>query len=287
MRLVFVAGVWLLLAASAAADHSTFSRQGRAVTVPFELDHGHIFVQAYVNGKGPYRFGFDTGASGMGRVDASLTSELSLQTVGAAQASDGVIAVTTDVVTVDRLQVGSREKRHVQLISRDYNKGRKPDQKPILGIIGRDFLADALVTIDYPARTVTFAKGALRSKSPGVVAYGESFVVPVCFASGCYPAKIDTGSNRSIVLPKSLVDKVIASEPTLMGQVRRTNGKSNLYEMELNEPVKVAGITASVGKIMYADPSDAAINVGSDFLKNYVLTIDQRHHLLRISKPRP
>ena len=45
-------------------------------------------------------------------------------------------------------------------------------------------------------------------------------------------------------------------------------------------------MTVSGVKVVYADPSDGAINVGSDFLKDYVLTIDQRHRLLRISKPR-
>jgi len=254
-------------------------------SVPFELDHGHIFVSAMVNGKGPYRFGFDTGASGMGRVDSSLTAALSLPPAGEATTSDGIKTATADVVTVNSLQVGELEQRKLSLLSRDYNRGRKAGLQPIMGIVGRDFFADRLVTIDYPSYRIGFSKGELDPKGPGVVAYGPSFTIPVCFASGCYPAKVDTGSSRGIVIPKDLVAKVSATAPVPIGQGIRTNSTSSMYEMELKEPVKVAGITATAQKAIYADPSDNVINVGSDFLKDYVLTIDQRHQLLRISRP--
>jgi hypothetical protein len=48
----------------------------------------------------------------------------------------------------------------------------------------------------------------------------------------------------------------------------------------------VSGVTATNQKILYSDPSDDTINIGSDFLKDYVLTIDQRHQLLKISRPK-
>jgi hypothetical protein len=256
-----------------------------STALPFELDHGHIFLSAFVNGKGPYRFGFDTGASGMGRVDSSLTAALSLPPAGQATTSDGVTTATADVVAVDSLRVGDLEKRGLSLLSRDYNRGRKPGLKPIEGIVARDFFADRLVTIEYPSHLIRFTQGALDPKEAGVVAYGPSFTISVCFASGCYRAKVDTGSSRGIVIPKALVAKVAAAPPVAMGQGMRTNGSGSLYEMKLNEPVKVAGVTATVDKLTYAEPSGDVINVGSDFLKDYVLTIDQRHRLLRISKP--
>jgi hypothetical protein len=253
--------------------------------VPFELDHGHIFVIAWVNGKGPYRFGFDTGASGMGRVDSSLTAELSLPPAGQATTSDGVRTATADLVAVESLRVGNLEKRGLSLLSRDYNRGRKAGLQPIQGIVARDFFADRLVTIDYPAHLIRFAEGSLDPKAAGVVAYGPSFTISVCFDSGCYPAKVDTGSSRAIVIPKDLATKVIAGPAVPIGRGIRTNSSGTLYEMKLNEPVKVGGVTAAVDKLIYADPSEDVINVGSDFLKDYVLTIDQRHQLLRISRP--
>lgn len=256
----------------------------QAFSVPFELDHGHIFVSVFVNGKGPYRFGFDTGASGIGRVDASLTAELQLAAVGTARTSDGIRTATANEVSVEDLRLGSIDRQDVALLSRDYNAGRKPGLKPIQGIIGRDFFADALVSIDYPARTITFSAGSLAN-TPGAIAYDRSPGVPVCFSKACYPAKIDTGSSRSIVIPKELAGKVAAAPPVAIGQGARTNGVSQLYEMQLLEPVRIGDITVAAPKVLFAVPSDDTINIGSDFLKDYVLTLDQQHHLLRIHRP--
>jgi predicted aspartyl protease len=255
------------------------------VTVPFALEDGHMFVSVFVNGKGPFRFAFDTGASGVGRADHSLADALSLPSVAEAANWDGIKVQSADVVSVESLRLGSVERRNVELISRDFNSGRKPGLQPIMGIIARDFFADRLVTIDYPARTIRFSDGGLRPGDPGVTAYSGSLSVPVCFAAGCFPARVDTGSSRTLVIPKELLRKLAATEPVPIGEALRTNSVANLYEMTLQEPVRVAGVTATNQKVLYAEPSDSVIVVGSDFLKDYVLTVDQRHGLLKISMP--
>jgi hypothetical protein len=257
-----------------------------ATSVPFELDNGHIFVSAFVNGQGPYRFGFDTGASGVGRADAALTQTLSLPKVDEAANSDGVKVATADVVSVRSLRVGDLERADVQLISRDYNRNRKPGVKPMMGIIARDFFADRLVTIDYPARTITFSPGELRADQQGVTAYTGSFTIPVCFAAGCFPGKVDTGSSRSLVIPKDVVAKLKAGPPVQIGKGMRTNGVATLYALTLREPVRIGGLSVAGQAALYAEPSTDTINIGSDFLKDYVLTIDQQHQLLRIARPK-
>jgi hypothetical protein len=256
----------------------------RPVSIPFELDHGHIFVDAYVNGKGPYRFGFDTGASGMGRADVRLASELALPKVGEEQNSDGIKVVTTDVVQAESVRLGSLEKREVRLLSRDYNRG-KASLPFLMGIIGRDFFADTLLTIDYPRRTLTFSRGRQKPGGPGVVPYEAGFTIPVCFGSSCHKGKVDTGSSMSLVVPKDIALALASGQPTHVGTGRRTNSTSELYEVQLGQPITVGGMKAPRVRVLYADPSDSSINIGSDFLKDYVLTIDQRHRLLKISRP--
>ena len=255
--------------------------------MPFELYRGHIYVQAFVNGKGPYRFVFDTGASGTGRADTRLVSELSLRAIGNVQNSDGISLGSMAVVSADSLRLGRIEKRNVELASRDYNVHRKPAEAPIMGIIGRDFFKDRMLTIDYPRRTIRFSNGRLTPREPGVVAYKPSFGIPVCFvAVGCFEGRVDSGSNRSLIIPKGLVGKVEASVPVRIGSGTSANTEFELYEMQLARPVRISGVTATKQTILYSDPSDDTINIGSDFLKDYVLAIDQRHGLLRISKPK-
>jgi hypothetical protein len=253
-------------------------------TVPFELYKGHIFVSAYANGKGPYRFGFDTGASGDGRADLSLAQALSLPIAGQRETSDGIKTATAQLVSVKSLRLGPIKKHDLQILSRDYN-GHSGDAHAIMGIIGRDFIADWLVTIDYPRRTIRFRHGHLREGDAGVVAYGPSFSIPVCFESGCFPGKVDTGSSRSIVVPADLASRLSATAPVEIGQAKRMNSSARLYRMSLKEPVRIAGVKVEGQEVLYADPSDTTINVGSDFLKDYVLTVDQQRQLLSIRRP--
>jgi len=252
--------------------------------VPFELRGGHIFVQAYVNGKGPYLFGFDTGASGMGRADTRLTQELSLAKVGEEQNSDGIKTVTTDVVAVDRLRLGPIMKRNVRLLSRNYN-GSSKSPPFLMGIIGRDFFADWLLTIDYPNQRLAFSRGRLNPRNRDVVRYGPGFRIPVCIGTTCVDGKLDTGSSLSLVFPKALALSNASGPATPMGTGRRMNSVTELFQVELRAPVTVAGALAKNRTVMFADRSETTVNVGSTFLKDYVVTIDQRHQLLRISRP--
>ena len=252
--------------------------------IPFEMRGGHIVVQAYVNGAGPFLFGFDTGASGIGRADVRLAAELALPKVGEEQNSDGIKTVSTDVVSVDRLRLGPVEKRNVRLLSRNYN-GSRTSPPFLMGILGRDFFADWMLTIDYPQRTLKFTHGRLSSRRPGVVRYGPSFRIPVCIGRTCLDGKLDTGSSRGLVLPKEVTLANATGGAKHLGTVQRMNSVAELYEVQLNVPIKVGGTVAWRPRVLYADPSDDSVNVGSDFLKDYVVTIDQRHNLLRISSP--
>jgi hypothetical protein len=188
--------------AASAFSMGVQARPGTSSTVPFELYRGHIYVNAFVNGKGPYRFIFDTGASGMGRADQRLVSELSLRSVGQEENSDHINSAPILIVAADRLRMGTLERTHVRLLSRDYNLHRKPGEAPVMGIIGRDFFKDRVLTIDYPARTISFTGGRLRAGDPGVVAYKPSFTIPVCFAVGCFDGTWTVVRTRASSSPR-------------------------------------------------------------------------------------
>ena len=283
MRIANILPALALLASGVAADAKGVHK-AKPFSVPFEFYKGHIYVGAFVNGKGPYRFVFDTGASGIGRADRRLVTELSLGKVGEEQNSDGINSAPIDIVSADSLRLGSLEQRRVKLLSRDYNLHRKPGEAPVMGIIGRDFYRNRLLTIDYPARTISFSVGRLKPRERGVVAYKPSFAIPVCLNIGCYDGKVDSGSNESLIIPKSLVARLRASAPVHVGSGTSANTVFEMYEMQLIDPVRISGVTVMGQKLLYSDPSDDTINIGSGFLKDYVLTIDQHHRLLRISK---
>jgi aspartyl protease len=274
-------------ALSSGGEAANVSSADKSFVVPFEFYKGHIYVTAFLDGNGPLRFVVDTGASGIGRADQRLVAALSLRPVGHEQNSDGINSAPILLVSADSLRLGGLEKRHVTLASRDYNGHLKPDEAPVMGIIGRDFFRDRLLTIDYPARTIRFTSGRLRPGDAGVVAYKTDLTIPVCFAIGCFDGRVDSGSGGSLIIPKSIATRLRATAPVPAGSATAANTHFSLYREQLLEAVRISGVTAANQKILYSDPSDKVINIGSDFLKDYVLTIDQRHHLLKISRPQP
>ena len=178
------------------------------VQVPFEVVDGRIYVQAQVNGRGPYRFAVDTGASGLARADASLVATLGLRLQGQAGNSDGVRTAQADTTHLASLALGGLVRYDFDVITRDYS-GRKSPEAAFSGIIAREFFGDGLLVIDYPKQVLSFTRArALATTDPGVLAYERAFRVPVSIGGLNTVGNLDTGANVNFVLPKALYDQV-------------------------------------------------------------------------------
>jgi len=147
--------------------------------MPFDIVDGRIYVQARVNGRGPFKFAVDTGASGWGRADASLVAALHLKMHKPAMTSDGVRAAKVATVHLDSLELGGLSRKNLDVVTRDYSSRMSPDAA-FSGIIGREFFADGLLIIDYPARTLSFSRKLSLSPSEAhVLSYERAFRVPI------------------------------------------------------------------------------------------------------------
>jgi hypothetical protein len=152
----------ILVLASAAA---IVADQPTSVRVPFEMLRsgetlsGHLAVQVKVNGKGPYRLVFDTGApvillsrrvgkeAGLGGEKPSkLTTPEAKQSLMPGQ------------VRIGKLEVGPLAADGVNAMVFDHPtvKALAEVFGPIDGIIGFPFFARYRTAIDYQSRTLTF-----------------------------------------------------------------------------------------------------------------------------------
>ena len=123
-------------------------------SLPFRTIDG-IYLDAMVNGEGPFVFALDTGASGMGRADATLADALNLPADGKDETSDGVSSSQVDRVRIASLTLGGLERRDLSVIARDY-RSRVSPEAAFSGILGREFFADGLLAIDFSTRRLTF-----------------------------------------------------------------------------------------------------------------------------------
>ncbi len=283
---------FLLMASAGAAplpapsDACSLAHQpltGTLVQMPFESVDGRIYVQARVNGREPYRFAVDTGASGIGRADMRLVSALGLSLHGETTTSDGVSKARVETARIEALQLGELVHRDVEVIARDYNARNAPEAA-FDGILARDFFADGLLRIDYPNRMLTFSRTEqLGASSANALPYTRAFRIPVTVDGHPFVAQLDTGANVGFVLPQTVFEKV--SDQPLGESVRSqlTNGQLESWRAVVNGPIRVGQVSHAQIEVRVS-PKYPELLVGAHALQDAVVMIDSRSQVLAVCR---
>ncbi len=133
------------------------AKDAKPVVVPFELLRTkHMAVTIKVNGKGPYRVIFDTGAP-MTVLTNKVAREAGLLQ-GAAKPSLNLFGASGGPVTAKTLEVGGLKAENVQVIVMDHPTVKELALAlgPIEGIVGFPFFARYRMTLDYKEKKMTF-----------------------------------------------------------------------------------------------------------------------------------
>jgi predicted aspartyl protease len=196
------------------ASMSDFTIAGgkTSISLPFDLVDNRIIINVELNGKGPFRFIFDSGAGEI--VSPEAARELGLKIEGTSTGGGvGEKLVERGATNVALVQVGD-----IQLTNQDFGVISFNDTKYVFGanridgIIGYALFKRLVVRIDYEQRSVTFTE-------PSQFAYkGSGVVVPLNFdahlplvngeldgVSGIFV--IDTGARSSLLLYGPFVEK--------------------------------------------------------------------------------
>ena len=131
---------------------------GEAKPVAFHLGAKKplIVLSVLVNGKGPYAFALDTGASSSG-VSPALASELGLANRGKLSMMGGAGTIGGFVSSIDSMQIGETRIAALTVVVADFFAPlSEVVGLPIVGVIGHNVLKQFRVTIDYPGQTVQF-----------------------------------------------------------------------------------------------------------------------------------
>lgn len=128
--------------------------EAKTAVVPFEIiGSKHMAVQIKINGKGPYRVIFDTGAP-----ISLLSNKVALETgLIKKQAAANAFMGMGGMVKIPELQVGDVQAKNIQVIVMDHPTVKAISEVvgPIEGIVGFPFFAKFRTSVNYQTKTLT------------------------------------------------------------------------------------------------------------------------------------
>ena len=268
--------------------------------MPFTLINNHIYGQAMLNGKGPFRVIFDTG--GLNLVTPTTAKALGLKSMGAMDGG-GAGEGTMDVgfTKVDELKVAGATFKNQTFAVLPLDALSDIEGVAEQGMVGYEVFRRFVMRVDYGARTVTLIDPKhFDPKSAGTPIHFD-FNDHNPEISGTFegiPAKfdIDTGSRAELTLnkPFSEHNALRAKHPTGKDMVDGwgIGGPSRGYVMRgaslMLGPVEVKDVVTTLNS--QAKGAFAADNfqgnIGGGVLKRFVVTFDYEHQTMYL-KPLP
>jgi PDZ domain/Aspartyl protease len=278
----------------------TFTHGATSTSVPFRLLNNHIYIQGRVNGKGPYTFIVDTGGHTL--LSPKVVAEAGLNVTGKAPESGaGEKQSSTGFVPVRAISIGAVEMHdQVAFATGIYT----PDIEgiPVDGMVGFELFRRLIVRIDYGRKIITFTEPGHASFKDAGVAVPFVFYTHLPFVRGRIdniPATfdIDTGSRSALDVTSPTVIRYHLRERYPQGVRAVTGwgvgGPSPSYVVRLHS-VTLGTVTVNAP---VADLSDAARgsfsdpnfdgNIGSGFLKQFVVTFDYGHQVMYLERIAP
>jgi hypothetical protein len=260
------------------------------VNLPMGDLGGRPLVEVSVNGKGPYRFILDTGASDT-VVDDKLRDELALPpaTGPAAHLANGS---PTELIKIDDLRIGDASLRGVVAnllpLSRMFGGGDPPR-----GVLSAASFPGYLVVLDYPGKRVLIRKGELPAADARTrFEYTAEQIlpnVPVRIGETEVRVHVDSGSPGSLTLPaKYLKELPLASEPAEVGRARTAHGEFSIWSAQVKGSIELGRYKLDLPAVQFSDvnpiPGPPTGNIGYRTLQRFVVTLDSKNRRIQFDQ---
>jgi hypothetical protein len=272
----------------------------KSVTIPFRLLNNHVYVQATLNGKGPYTFIVDTGGHTL--LSPRIAADAGLQVVGAGSTSGaGEKTETTGFARYREIALGpvrlTDQPGFITSIYEPSIEGIAVD-----GMVGFELFARFAVAIDYGARTMTISDFAAFDPVGAGTAVPFKFYDHLPAVRGFIdemPARfdIDTGSRSEIditspfVAEHGLRDRYRPGISAITGW--GVGGAARSYVVRVPSvslgTVKVPSVVAGLSESKsgsFSDPNFEG-NVGSGLLKRFAVSFDYSNKTMYLRRLEP
>lgn len=283
MAILFAAALQLLALALHARDP--------VAVIPFTLVDNRIFVQATIDGHGPFQMMFDTGGGYLIHADTAAQLHLSVESAGE-EAGTGGQTVRSGRTTIRELRIGPITVRGSQaIVIDDSDEVNVFGTFKYAGLIGRELLDRYIIRVDYQKRELTFYPATFVYEGGGVVLGCEpGMSIPTVKGTiDGTPARfgLDTGARTSIVVYGGYIEEYHLREryrPRFSGITGWGIGGPIRSDVVRIGSVGLAGSTikAPVARFTLMKTGLTAGNrlsalIGPDILKRFVTYFDMRN----------
>ena len=272
---------------------ATIDGNAASVTVPFRLLNNHIYVQGTVNGKGPYTFILDTGGHNL--ISPKIIKDIGLSSVGASVGTGaGKSTVVSGFVKVSDIAIGGVHLHDQTAIAQNvYDKSI--EGIPVDAMVGFELIRRMVTRIDYGAHTLTFTDPAKFTPLDAGKAVPFKFYDHLPQVAGDAAGisgifDIDTGSRSEVDITSPSVDRYKLRQKYANGVIAVTGwgvgGPVESYVVRLPSltlgGLKQDSVVADLDGPNSGSMSDPNFlgNVGTGFLKRFVVTFDYAHQIM-------
>jgi hypothetical protein len=264
---------------------------GGEVRVPLTFVGGRPVVEARINGKGPFRFYFDTGASGP-VIGQKLARELDLEVIGAAAVKSGGDApekkpIPAEVVRLKEVELGGAKLAAVHVVAMD--RAALGDKDAPDGVLSPALFRGYVVAIDYPKQEMRIRAGQLEQPDDkSVFAYQAGRPIPSIMlrvAGQEIEAHLDSGSGAGLSLPPKFAE-TLPLEGKLVDtgkKARSVSGEFPVLEGKLQGGVSFGKFSIDNPTIQFSDVVRRG-NIGSKILERFVVTVDVANRRFRLEE---
>jgi hypothetical protein len=261
------------------------------VTVPMQDFGGRPVVDVLIDGKGPYPFILDTGAS-ITVVGDELNRELSLASQAGVQAGSPGDAPAPSIVTVRALGVGAATIGGFMAAVMPLASFFKTEGAP-KGVLSASSFPGCLVIFDYPGKHITIKKGALdAADSRTIFQYADDAdlpELPIRIGGHDTQVHLDTGSGSTLTLPRRFLGELpLKSEPKDAGQARLPGGSFPVSSAAVDGPLEIGQYKIELPEVRFSDVRLGGGlgpgNIGYPILKDFVVTLDSKNRRVRMQR---
>lgn len=256
-----------------------------SLTLPMTEQGGHPKVIVGLGDGKKHVFIVDTGAS-VNVIDAAIAESLGLETVGEMQiGAPGGPQIPGNIVRAPLAQMGGATIKDAEFVTMDLASFSGSTTQ---GILGLGLFRDYLLTYDYGRNEIRVSRDSLSAGGPGVMPYSDHdghIQVDMDVAGTSVATHVDTGSMAGFTLPIEMKE-VLALKSAGQGaaKARLVGGDRDVQFGQLDGDIQFAGSRYEDPKVGFMDPSPGYGNVGSRVLGDFVVSIDQKNHLIRFDK---